>query len=522
MARCFPYARDPVAETMFSAAAVAEPTADKLQKEREMMQKKEKKERKKEKKRQKKAAQLDEKYKTSDHHSKLGHKKRKHEDCEIVGQETRNVYKEHLEKSSLSEEHEAPSYSKALRCTPESSLDSGKRLRIDLSSSPNQTRNGFLRLKFTPTNQRRDPEGTTGMSMKPRVTEQSPAGMDLSMANRKRELQPHVKTVSAVKHVVAQQKNMSIRNGNCLGEPRKVSQQHDAKSMQRVSIVQKGSTESTPIVMQKVDRHLFQKVAMQRANPVPEKVMQGVEAAPVKARQRANPAPTKVIQGVEASSVKAMQRAGHLTPLEVLNRESTTQVHLRKETGAAPLSQFNIERPTLLNKPNVCADPPVMLSKPKVCVKPPCLPNKPVSVCVESPALLNKPKVHVQPPVIKQHQQILPRAEDRCSVGSVTPAKEAEQSSSDRKSRKIEKKERKLADLFVNWKPSPIQMEVTEGTYVGEQDWLFSCGSTSKMNCRTFDGSARCQPTEQNFSLQPRAVYLPDLHICQMPFVVPF
>lgn len=46
-----------------------------------------------------------------------------------------------------------------------------------------------IRVKFTPTNQRRDPEATTGMSMKPRVTEQSPVketGMDLSMANRKR------------------------------------------------------------------------------------------------------------------------------------------------------------------------------------------------------------------------------------------------------------------------------------------------------------------------------------------------
>uniref|UniRef100_A0A0D9XHG6 Uncharacterized protein n=1 Tax=Leersia perrieri TaxID=77586 RepID=A0A0D9XHG6_9ORYZ len=173
-----------------------------------------------------------------------------------------------------------------------------------------------------------------------------------------------------------------------------------------------------------------------------------------------------------------------------------TIIHLRKETGVAPLSQFNVERPTLLNKSTVCADPPVMLSKPKVCVKPPCLLNKPVSVYVESPDVLNKSKVHVEPPAIKQHQQILPRAEDRRSVGSVSPAKEVEHSSSDRKSRKIEKKERKLADLFVNWKPSPIQM-------------------------KTLDGSARCQPTEQHL-LQPRAVYLPDLDIYQMPFVVPF
>lgn len=504
------------------------------------MQKKEKKERKKEKRRQKKAAQLGEKYETDDHHSKHGHKKRKHEGCETVGQETRKVYNvvmEHLEKSSLSEEHEAPSYSQALRCTPESSLDSSKRLRTEVSSSPSQTRNGVnIRVKFTPTNQRRDPEATTGMSMKPRVTEQSPVketGMDLSMANRKREFQPHVNTVSVVKQVVSQQKNMSIRNGNCLGESRRVSQQHDAKSMQRINMVQRVSTESTPIAaMQRVDLPPSEKVVMQRANPAPTKVMQGVEVAPVKAMQRANPAPTKMMQGVESAPVKSMQRAnpastkvmqeveatpvkmqiaGHITRSKVFNREST-QVQLGKETGAPLLGgQLNTKRPTLLNKPKVCADPPILLSKPKM-------------LCVEPPGLLNKPKAHVEPPVVKQQQQIVPRAQgEPCSVGSIlaaaSPVTEAQQSSSDRKSRKAEKKERKLADLFLNWEPSPTQMEDTD---VGDQDWLFSCRATPKNNCGTFDGSARCQLTEQLFSLQPRAVHLPDLHMHQMPFVVPF
>ncbi|KAF0929192.1 hypothetical protein E2562_016429 [Oryza meyeriana var. granulata] len=526
MARCFPYARDPVAESMSSAAAaVAEPVAYKLQKEREMMQKKE---RKKEKKRHKKAAQFGDKYETADHHSKHGHKKRKHEGCEIVGQETTKDYKvtvEHLEKSSLSEEHEAPSYSQALRCTPESSLDSSKRLRTDLSSSPSQTRNGFIRVKFAPTNQIRDPEATAGMSMKPRVTEQSSVKeieMDLSMANRKREFQPHVNTVSVVKQVVSQQ-NMSIRNGNCLGESRKVSQQHDAKSMQRVNMVQGVSTELTRTAMRRLDPHSSEKVVMQRANPAPTKVLQGVEAGPAKAMQRANPAPTKVLQGVEDAPVKAMQRAGHLIPSKVFHKEST-QVPAdlsRKATGATVLGQFNIERPTMLNKPKVCADPPVLLNKPKMCVEPPCVPNK--LVCVEPPALLNKPKLRVEAPVVKQQQQIVtPAKEVSCSVGSAfaaAPAKELQQTNSDRKSSKVEKKEKKLVELFVNWKASPIQMEDTD---VGDQDWLFSCGATPKINCRTFDGSARCQPTEQLFSLQPRAVHLPDLNMYQLPFAVPF
>lgn len=104
-----------------------------------------KKERKEEKKRQKKAAQKGEKYEISDHHPKHGHKKRKHQGQDIVGPETRKVLKdtaEQLEKSGISEEHEAPSCSQALHGTPESSLDNNKRLRAAVSPSPSQTRNG--------------------------------------------------------------------------------------------------------------------------------------------------------------------------------------------------------------------------------------------------------------------------------------------------------------------------------------------------------------------------------------------
>uniref|UniRef100_J3N0N7 Uncharacterized protein n=1 Tax=Oryza brachyantha TaxID=4533 RepID=J3N0N7_ORYBR len=132
--------------------------------------------RKKERKRQKKDAQFGE---TADPHSKHGHKKRKHESSGIVRQERRKEYKvtvEHLEKSSLSEEHEAPS------CF-------------------------FLRVKLAPTNQRRGQEATAGMSVTPRVTGQLRAkeiGMDVSMTNRKREFQPHVKMVLVLKQVVTQ------------------------------------------------------------------------------------------------------------------------------------------------------------------------------------------------------------------------------------------------------------------------------------------------------------------------------
>ncbi|KAG8088075.1 hypothetical protein GUJ93_ZPchr0010g7375 [Zizania palustris] len=443
-----------------------------------MIQKMEKKERKKEKKRQKKAAQLGENER-SDHHSKHGHKKRKHDGRAIVDQDTRKVDTvEHLEKSSLSEEHEAPSYNQALRCTPESSLDSSKKLRVNLCSNPSQTRNGVFRLKLAPSSQQRDPVTTAGMSMKPRLTEQLPVQEIRLMAHRHREFNPHVNTVTAVKQLVSQQKNMAQRNGNFLGESRQASQQNAANLVQRVNTVQRVSTESTPKTIRRVDPHSSENVVMQIANP----------------------AATKILQGFETAPVKAVQRDGHLIPPEIFQGESTKVPAdlLRKATVAALLGELNMERLTLLNKPKACADPP---------------------------ALLNRPKLCVEIPVVKQqHQTVPPANEEPCSVESVlgaASAKEFQHSTpnSDQKICKVEKKERKLADLFVNWKPLPIQMEDTDA---GGQDWLFSCAATPRSNCRTFDGSAWCQPTEQLFSLQPRAVHLPDLHLYQLPFAVPF
>lgn len=412
--------------------------------------------RKEEKKRQKKAVQLGEKHEMSDHRSKHGHKKRKYEGQDIVGPETRKVLKdtvEQLEKSGISEEHEAPSCSQALHGTPESSLDSNKRLRATVSSSPSQTRNGVFRVKLAPSNQRRDPEPTAVFSVKPRVLEQPPVkemGLDLSMAKRASEFQPHINTLTVAMQLVAPEQNMALRNGNHLGKSRQVNLQQPAMVMQRVNIVPGVSPQPAPKAMQRVD-----------------------------------PPPTRMLQRVEPAPANVMQRAGQLMPPKLFQRE-TPQVPanmLKKVTAAAPLG----------------------------------LPS------VEQPALLHKPKISVEPPVVKQQQQMdAPAKEEPCSVGTstaVAQVKEVQRPRSDRKSRKAEKKERKFGDLFVTWNPSPIQMEDMD---VGDQDWLFSCGATPRSSCRAFDGPARSQPTEQLFSLQPRAVHFPDLHMYQLPYAVPF
>jgi hypothetical protein len=147
------------------------------------------------------------------------------------------------------------------------------------------------------------------------------------------------------------------------------------------------------------------------------------------------------------------------------------------------------------------------------------------------PLLQKKPK---DLPVLKQQQEpmsSLPK-EEPCTSGrnaESAPIKEPKLSRSDRKKiRKAEKKEKKYRekekkykDLFVTWNPVSVQMECSD---LGEQDWLL--GSTrntdASMTCRASDCSVPFQSMEQQPSLQPRATFLPDLHIYQLPYVVPF
>jgi len=137
MSRCFPY--PPPGYVRNPAAVAVQPvveTTDKLQKERE------KAERKKEKRNEKKA--LLQSGGEVSKHSKRSHKKRKHEEVSIAGQDSRNASKEsveHLEKSGLSEEHGAPCFIQTVHGSPESSQDSSKRRKVVLPS-PSQNKIG--------------------------------------------------------------------------------------------------------------------------------------------------------------------------------------------------------------------------------------------------------------------------------------------------------------------------------------------------------------------------------------------
>lgn len=425
-------------------------------------------------------------------HTKRSHKKRKHEEVSIAGQESRNASKElveQLEKSGLSEEHGAPCFIQTVHGSPESSQDSSKRRKVVLPS-PSQNKNGnILRIKI-----KRDQDSPSPMLDNSRVHQQPPVLLTAtgsSLLSKQNTIQPSREVI--VQSAAAHQQSMKSDSQAVL---KQMDVQPPPKILPRVDLsktpnVQKVEPLTSSKIMQKMDPRLVASSSkvMRSADPLPGKLTQRVVPPPAKLSQRVDLPPAKVSQRVDLPPAKLLQRVDPLASSVVVQRDalpSSVKV-LRKEIGAAALHQ----------------------------------PER------QQPPVLQISKVPVETPVTKQQQANSLQKEEPCSSGrnSEKAAKpEVKQSKSDRKkSRKAEKKERKFGDLFVTWNPPSLEMEDTCG--LGDQDWLL--GSTTKPDasisgCTASDGLLPVQPMEQQFSWQPRAIHLPDLNVYQLPYVVPF
>ncbi|XP_052146936.1 uncharacterized protein LOC127765987 isoform X1 [Oryza glaberrima] len=266
-------------------------------------------------------------------------------------------------------------------------------------------------------------------------------------------------------------------------------QPHNTEMMVRTASTQqqsiKGDFQAVPKqgmptpekVMPRVDVPPSMRASKERVGLRPAEMLANVGPSPSKAKQIVNPAVAKVTQRVDPPPAKASQRIDPLLP---------SKVHIDATRSFTKVSQTEI-------KPEV--QPPI-------------------------------PKVPVAMPTINRQQiDTLQPKEEPCSSGRNAEAASVsveKQSKSDRKkSRKAEKKEKKFKDLFVTWDPPSMEMDDMD---LGDQDWLL--GSTRKPdagigNCREIVDPLTSQSAEQ-FSLQPRAIHLPDLHVYQLPYVVPF
>ncbi|XP_062210529.1 uncharacterized protein LOC133912018 [Phragmites australis] len=458
MSRCFPYPPPGYVRNPV-AVAEAESTA-KLHKERG------KAEKKKDIRSDKKAFQGE-----TSKHSKHSHKKRKHEDISTACQEPIKVSKEsveQLEKSGLSEEHGAPCFIQMARRSPESSQDSSKRRKVVLPS-PSQAKNGnILRIKI-----KSNPDSPAALLEKPRILEQplvQQMGTGSTLLSKQNSIQHHSKM--NVKSTSAAQQRI---NGSQAVQ-KQVGIQLPAKFMRR------DDPQSTTKVAQQREPQLSV-----NADLLPAKISGTVVPPPARLMGRVDILPSKTTERVQAAPSMVLQRVDQQLPSNIQRKCPLPCAKVMKETITSVIRQLKVLQPPLMQNPKV------------------------------------------ELPVIKQHQQpvaSLPK-EEPCSSGrnaEAVPVQEAKQSRSDRKKcRKVEKKEKKFRDLFVTWNPLPFELEDSDH---GEQDWLLGSSTrnsdASMTNCRASDGSVPFQSMEQQPSLQPRATLLPDLHVYQLPYVVPF
>jgi len=291
--------------------------------------------------------------------------------------------------------------------------------------------------------------------------------------------------------------------------PKQMDVKPPATILQRVpsmtNITQKVDPPTSAKIMQKIDPTTSAKITQKidprvsvNATPSSAKVKGSVDPLPTQLTRRVVPPPAKVVQRVNIPAAKVidippakvLQKVDPLVPSKVLRRDAPPpSLPVLQKEAIKVAASHQLDRQQL--------------------------------------PVLHKPKVPVGTPLVKQQQSSTLPKEEPCSSGRNTEkgaVPEVKQSKSDRKksrnAEKEEKKERKFRDLFVTWNPSSLEIDDTGS--LGDQDWLLGGAKkpdASMSSCKASDGLA---PMELDFSWQPRAIHLPDLHVYQLPYVVPF
>ena len=89
-------------------------------------------------------------------------------------------------------------------------------------------------------------------------------------------------------------------------------------------------------------------------------------------------------------------------------------------------------------------------------------------------------------------------------------------------SKRSRKLERQFRDLIMNWKPAPLLLDAEAGTE--DMGWLFE----NSRQCQVSSDAQSCSVSSIGEDLsalgsfQPRACYLPELEMYQLPYAVPF
>uniref|UniRef100_A0A0D9VRR6 Uncharacterized protein n=1 Tax=Leersia perrieri TaxID=77586 RepID=A0A0D9VRR6_9ORYZ len=301
---------------------------------------------------------------------------------------------------------------------------------------------------------------------------------------------------------------IQAKNGNILRI--KIRRDQDSSA----SLLEKSNVEQPPV----------QQMASVSSLPSRKNVAQQMLARSASAQQ----------QSMKSNS-QAVAKQGIPTPAKV-----TQRVDVMPSSMRAPVERFGLPSAEMAanvrpspSKVAQRVDPPPAKVTQKVDTPPakvsqrvdPLLPSTATSTKVS--LIETKPVVvPVGMPTINRQQAQVSQSKEEPSFSGINAEAasvpvEKQSKSARKKSRKAEKKEKKFKDLFVTWNPPSFEMEHMD---LGDHDWLV--GNTRKPdadigNCRHIADPVYLQSAE-HLSLQPRAILLPDLHVYQLPYVVPF
>ncbi|KAG8074220.1 hypothetical protein GUJ93_ZPchr0006g45058 [Zizania palustris] len=392
-------------------------------------------------------------------HSKRTHKKRKHEDISEAGQESQKGSKEPVEQLEKS----GLSEEHGAPCFNQM-----------VHGSPESSQDSSKRRKVVLPSPSQAKNGNI-LRIKIRRDQDSSSILEKS----KIEQQPDQQMGSG-SSLISKQDSIQLHTNKLMGSKSASTHQQSIKSDSQ-ALLKKG-TKHTAKVMQMADLLNTRNVTQQKDAPSSLKPSNArLGCPPVEMMASVGPSPTKLMGRVDPLPAKATQRVS--PPVKVLQR-------VEPPAKALEVSQKETK--------------------------------------LEVVPIHQNPKVPMGTNVMKQQQQQANASQPReepCFSGRDMEAASVpmgKQSKSERKkSRKAEKKERKFKDLFVTWDPPSFEMEEMD---LGDEDWLL--GSKCKpdagiSNCREVAGPVPSHSVEQ-CSLQPRAIHLPDLHVYQLPYVVPF
>ncbi|CAL9753285.1 unnamed protein product [Musa acuminata subsp. burmannicoides] len=485
MSRCFPYHPPHIEESLIESI--------KLQKESQKAKKKEKKRERKEREK------TNEKLVNSQHEE--NHIKRKREekklDQNLFSQKTSNDVIQQLERSGITEEHELPCSIQYSHDSPESSQDSNKRRKLLPSDSGHNKHGIIIRIKL-PTLKQRD--------SKPPLLSVRQEDAQLPLASlKKSEPKP---LLPSVRQADAQLPLPSLKQRE-LEPPLPSVRQADAQ-LPLPSLKQREPKPPLPSLRQADTKLPLPSLKQRELKPPLPSLRQADTKQPLLSLAQREPKPP----------LPSLRQADTKLPLPSLTkRESKPPLpSLRQADARLPVPSLKQREPKLPLPSVRQADAQVPF--PSLKQRGP-EPRDTQTAAQVNVVVNNKSKqIADERPAVDEQPCFSGRAVET-GLDREAAAPSHRTTSSKRIGSRTRQQE-KFDELIVNWNPSPLQLEL-ESSDAGGDDWLF--GAPKQRGTSSFAAESKSSNgSGSNFisSPQPRALYLPELDMYQLPYTVPF